>query len=177
MKPSRHDAPSGAAGSLQGACACGRLRRATRALTQLYDDAMAPAGLRVTQFSVLRTLARDGSTRISDLASQQLLDRTAMSRHLDPLVKRGLVSIGRGSDGRTREVAITAGGMRELHDAEPYWKKAQREVERTLGNRKLTALIAMLHELEALHPDLAAPRASSEAKPEPSRRTRRATIA
>jgi hypothetical protein len=40
-----------------GACACGRLRRAARALTQLYDEAMTPAGLRVTQFSLLRTLA------------------------------------------------------------------------------------------------------------------------
>jgi len=42
------------------ACACGRLRRASRALTQLYDDAMIPSGLRVTQFSLLRTLARRG---------------------------------------------------------------------------------------------------------------------
>src|SRR5207249_3579006 len=58
-------------------CACGRLRRATRALTQLYDDAMAPSGLRVTQFSVLRALERDGPARISDLAARTLLDRTA----------------------------------------------------------------------------------------------------
>jgi len=55
------------------ACACGRLRRATRALTQLYDDAMAPAGLRVTQFSLLRTLASTGALRMNALAARLLL--------------------------------------------------------------------------------------------------------
>ena len=71
-------------------CACGRLRRATRALTQLYDDLMAPSGLRVTQFSLLRTLERDGPQRITALAAAALLDRTALSRTLDPLVDAGL---------------------------------------------------------------------------------------
>jgi DNA-binding MarR family transcriptional regulator len=75
------------------ACACGRLRRATRALTQLYDDLMAPSGLRVTQFSLLGALARSGTARMAELADALLLDRTALSRTLDALVLRGLVSI------------------------------------------------------------------------------------
>ena len=93
------------------ACTCGRLRRATRALTQLYDDAMAPAGLRVTQFSLLRTLAREGPLTISALASRQLLDRTALSRNLDPLLDMGLVEVIRGRDARTKEVAISRKGQ------------------------------------------------------------------
>jgi hypothetical protein len=51
------------------ACTCGRLRRASRAITQLYDDAMAATGLRITQFSVLRHLVRDGPLRVSDLGA------------------------------------------------------------------------------------------------------------
>jgi len=66
------------------------MRRASRALTQLYDDLMAPSGLRITQFSLLRTLARNGAARMSDLAATLLLDRTALSRTLDPLALRGL---------------------------------------------------------------------------------------
>jgi DNA-binding MarR family transcriptional regulator len=100
------------AGAPSPACACGRLRRAARALTQLYDDAMAPAGLRVTQFSLLRTLARDGALRISELAARQLLDRTALSRNLDPLLEMGHVEVVRGRDARTREVAISRKGNR-----------------------------------------------------------------
>ncbi|HEY1328289.1 MAG TPA: MarR family winged helix-turn-helix transcriptional regulator, partial [Casimicrobiaceae bacterium] len=102
---------------LANACACGRLRRATRALTQLYDDAMAPVGLRVTQFSLLRTLSASGPLRINALAARQLLDRTALSRNLDPLIARGLVETVRGADARTREVAISAAGRRELRAA------------------------------------------------------------
>src|SRR5512144_2341918 len=97
--PSPHKAPP-------SACACGRLRRAARALTQLYDDAMAPSGLRVTQYSLLSALARRGPLHITELASAQLLDRTALSRNLDPLVAKGLVAIRPGRDARTREVAI-----------------------------------------------------------------------
>ena len=139
-------------GAPSPACACGRLRRAARALTQLYDDAMAPAGLRVTQFSLLRTLARDGALRISELAARQLLDRTALSRNLDPLLELGHVEVVRGRDARTREVAISRKGTAALRAAEPYWMRAQKEVARRVGADKLEALIMTLGELEALHP-------------------------
>jgi DNA-binding MarR family transcriptional regulator len=135
------------------ACTCGRLRRAARALTQLYDDAMAPAGLRVTQFSLLRTLSRVGSMRISELATAQLLDRTALSRNLDPLVERGLVKVAPGDDARTREVALTRAGKSALRTAMPYWERAQKQVARQLGGAKLDALIATLRDIETLHPD------------------------
>ena len=137
------------------ACACGRLRRATRALTQLYDDLLAPAGLRLTQFSLLRTLKRDGPLRINELATRQLLDRTALSRNLDPLVAQGLVDVVRGRDARTREVAISRKGTKALEAAEPHWARAQREVTRHIGAAKLDALIATLGELENLHPSFA----------------------
>jgi DNA-binding MarR family transcriptional regulator len=135
------------------ACTCGRLRRATRALTQLYDDAMASADLRVTQFSLLHALARSGPMRISELAAAQLLDRTALSRNLDPLVDRGLVRIAPGRDARTREVAITRAGQAALRAAMPCWERAQREVAKRLGTAKLEALIATLADVEGLHPD------------------------
>ena len=135
------------------ACACGRLRRATRALTQLYDDLMAPSGLRITQFSLLRALARDGTARISDLADTLLLDRTALSRTLDPLVERGLVSIVPGHDARTREVSLTRAGEKAFSAALPHWKRAQLKVASKLGPDRLEALIATLGVIEALHPD------------------------
>jgi DNA-binding MarR family transcriptional regulator len=135
------------------ACACGRLRRATRALTQLYDDLMAPSELRITQFSLLRTLARDGTSRMSALAEALLLDRTALSRTLDPLVARRLVAIVPGRDARTREVSLTRAGELAIRAAEPYWKRAQTQVTDRLGAGKLEVLVAMLRELEQLHPD------------------------
>jgi DNA-binding MarR family transcriptional regulator len=147
-------------------CTCGRLRRASRALTQLYDDAMAPAGLRVTQFSLLRTLVRDGPLWISELAARQLLDRTALSRNLDPLADAGYVDIVRGHDARTREVAITPMGAAALEAAQPHWLAAQRKVASRLGAEKLGALVAVLGEIESLHPAAAA---TFSPRPSPAR--------
>ena len=138
--------------ALSSACTCGRLRRATRALTQLYDDAMAPSGLRVTQFSLLRTLSREGPSKMSALAEALLLDRTALSRTLDPLVHQGLVAVLPGHDARTREAALTRAGTAALRAAEPHWKRAQAAVAGRLGPAKLDALIATLAEIESLHP-------------------------
>ncbi len=134
-------------------CACGRLRRATRALTQLYDDLLIPSGLRVTQLSLLRMLAREGKTRISELAELLLLDRTALSRTLEPLVKRGLVSIVQGRDARTREVSLTGNGERALRAAKPHWQRAQVRVASALGSGRLETLLETLAAIEALHPD------------------------
>ncbi len=134
------------------ACACGRLRRAARSLTQLYDDAMAPSGLRVTQYSLLSALARKGTMRISDLALAMLLDRTALSRNLDPLVERKLVVLAPGTDGRTREATLTRAGHAALEVATPYWRQAQARVADELGTAKLAKLFATLRDVEALHP-------------------------
>ena len=135
------------------ACTCGRLRRAARALTQLYDDLMEPSGLRVTQFSLLRTLATQGSARMSELAKVLLLDRTALSRTLNPLVDRGLVAITPGRDARTREVSLTQAGTRALRGATPHWQRAQAQVTARIGVDRLDTLIATLAEVEQLHPD------------------------
>jgi DNA-binding MarR family transcriptional regulator len=135
------------------ACTCGRLRRASRALTQLYDDLMIPSGLRVTQFSMLRTLEREGTATLSNLAQALLLDRTALSRNLDPLVGRGLVKILAGRDARTREVSLTRSGGVAIRAALPHWKRAQAQVMARIGAPKLQALVATLDAIESLHPD------------------------
>ena len=90
--------------------------------------------------------------RISELATAQLLDRTALSRNLDSLVDRGLVKIAPGRDARTREIALTRAGQTALRAAMPCWERAQREVAKRLGTAKLEALIATLDDVEALHP-------------------------
>ena len=145
------------------ACACGRLRRASRALTQFYDDALAPTGLRVTQFSLMRTLAREGTTRVSALAKVFMLDRTALSRALDPLVARGYVRIASGRDARTREVTLTRAGTTALEEASAEWKRAQAAVAKRIGRDRLDTLIETLGDLESLHPDETAARAAQEA--------------
>jgi DNA-binding MarR family transcriptional regulator len=138
--------------SADSPCVCGRLRRAARALTQLYDDVLAPSGLRVTQYSLLSTLARRGTLRITELATVAMLDRTALSRNLAPLAAQGLVRIAAGTDARTREVSLTRAGESALARALPHWRRAQAQVARQLGEQKNAALIGLLADVEELHP-------------------------
>ena len=138
------------------ACVCNRLRRASRALTQLYDDALAGSGLRVTQFSLLRNLSRMGPVRMSDFAAKLLVDRTALTRTLDPLVAAGYVAVARGRDARTREISITLSGCAAVAAGVGGWKRVQSDVARTLGPARLAGLVAALADLESLHPDAAA---------------------
>jgi len=133
-------------------CTCSRLRRATRAVTQLYDDALEPVGLRVTQLSLLRTLQRHGTLRIGDLAARTLLNRTALSRNLDPLAEKRWVTTAAGRDARTREVTLTREGIAAIAAAAPHWDRVQREVARHVGRERLDDLYAVLLDMEALHP-------------------------
>ncbi len=132
-------------------CACVTLRRATRALTAAYDAALAPSGLRITQFSVLRTLARLGPLAVTRLAAEAALERSTMGRNLDPLERRGLVRIGVGeSDGRERVAALTPAGEAAIAAALPAWQAVQ---ERVAGLLPPASLETLARQVEALRSD------------------------
>jgi DNA-binding MarR family transcriptional regulator len=110
-------------------CACGTLRRAARALTAAYDAALAPSGLRITQFGILCTLARLGPVSVTRLAAEAALDRSTMGRNLNPLERRGLVRIEVGNvDQRERVAYLTAAGEAAIEAALPYWCKTQERI-------------------------------------------------
>src|SRR6476659_8600571 len=88
------------------ACACFHLRRATRALTQLYDDALRPAGVRTTQFTLLNAIRIAGPATVRRLATTVVMDRTTLTRDLRPLERQGLVLIEPGEDRRERKVDL-----------------------------------------------------------------------
>ena len=78
-----------------GTCACQQLRKATRVVTQRYDEALRPIGLRSTQLPILVTLAAHGPLFMTDLAESLVLDRTTLIRTLRPLQRRGLIEVSR----------------------------------------------------------------------------------
>jgi DNA-binding MarR family transcriptional regulator len=131
--------------SIEAPCACTALRRATRAVTAAYDAALAPAGLRITQFSVLRTLARLGPLPVTRLAAEAALDRSTMGRNLDPLERRGLVRIAVGeADQRERVAHLTAAGTAAIEAALPYWREAQARITALVAPSAIGALVDQL---------------------------------
>jgi DNA-binding MarR family transcriptional regulator len=133
-------------------CACTRVRRAARALTELYDDALAPVGLKVTQFSVLRTVQRLDPVSLSALGHEMALDRSTLGRNLQLLARMGLVVLTEGHDLRTRTAALTSQGERVLGRAVPLWEAMQQRVRRQLGTDRVDALFEVLEQVEGLRP-------------------------
>lgn len=125
-------------------CACFNLRKASRAVTQLYDDALRPAGLRATQFSLLALLRLAGTVPMTRLAEEAVMDRTTLARNLEVLRRDGLVRVQPGEDARVREVEITRAGVARLEEAFPRWQRAQRSMARSLGARRMERMLADL---------------------------------
>ena len=124
-------------------CACANLRRASRAVTQLYDKALRPSGLRTTQFTLLQVLAHVGEVRQGHLGRALALDSTTLSRTLAPLRRRGWVSIEPGDDRRERRIFLTPSGRKQLEGAEARWEKVQERLRQRLGAGRWDRLVAL----------------------------------
>ena len=130
-------------------CLCAALRQATRGVTAAYDAALAPAGLRITQFSVLRTLARLGPVPVTRLAAEIALDRSTMGRNLDPLERQGLVRLEVGkADQRERVAHLTAEGEAAIEKALPLWRDAQAKISSVIDRAALRQLTGQLSALK-----------------------------
>jgi len=133
-------------------CNVTALRKATRHVSQLYDEVLAPSGLRATQRAILVYIERGGgSPSMGELAAALVLDRTALNHNLKPLQRDGLVSIvADRQDRRSKLVQLTRRGEARLAESQAAWKRAQDRFEAAFGAseaadlRKALELIASL---------------------------------
>jgi DNA-binding MarR family transcriptional regulator len=122
-------------------CTCLRLRRTARRVTQIYDRMLAPAGLTLTQFSVLAQVYAGEGVSVGDLAEALVTDPTTLTRNLKPLVERSLLRIvPDAEDRRRRVIALTPKGASLLPIAHPLWRKAQAHVAGILGEGETARL-------------------------------------
>lgn len=125
-------------------CICFNLRRASRAVSQTYDAFLQPSGLKTTQFSLLGHLVALGPLSMTQLAERLGMDRTTLTRNLQPLARRGLVAVGSGDDRRTRRIAVTEAGRQAFAAAKPLWSKAQQHILDRLTPERWRELRALL---------------------------------
>ncbi|MCU7930275.1 MAG: MarR family winged helix-turn-helix transcriptional regulator [Candidatus Thiodiazotropha sp. (ex Codakia rugifera)] len=123
-------------------CAVFNLRKASRAITQLYEEMLRPSGLLPTQFTLLVAVRSMGPVVISKLADQLVMDRTTLTRNLKPLERDGLLRVIPGRhDLRSREIKVTQKGISQLEIALPLWRDAQRKIRKALGDSRLDSLL------------------------------------
>jgi DNA-binding MarR family transcriptional regulator len=130
------------------------MRRITRRMTAFYEPYLQPAGLTLSQYSLLSNLS-DTAQSLSELAGLLEMDRTTLTRNLTPLLERGLVARVPGVDARQRLLHLTAEGRRLRRSAYQAWKRAQQALEKTLGRELVTGLHHQLDQaLSKLKPAL-----------------------
>lgn len=138
------DVPAGRFPNLGRVCVNYNLRKASRAVNQVFDSMLRPTGLRASQFAVLVALAQTDTVTITRLARWLVMDRTTLSRNLRPLEARGYLGIAPGADRREQEIRITPPGEEALLNAYPYWEKAQANLSNGLGPKRWKQLLEAL---------------------------------
>jgi DNA-binding MarR family transcriptional regulator len=122
-------------------CHCTVLRKASRRISQLYDVALAPSGLKTTQRAILAQIERSQPATVGALAEALVMDAGGLAHTLKPLIRDGLVAIGvDAQDRRNRLVRLTPAGAARLKQSDALWEAAQRSFEKGFGSARSKAL-------------------------------------
>ncbi len=125
-------------------CACGSLRKASRAITRYFDDALRPCGLRQTQMPILVRLVVSNRISVTELAQQLVMDASSMTRSLKALAKRGFLTLKTGKGGHTQAVSLSPRGRALLTQALPRWEHAQKQFVTEFGPQRWQQLQRLL---------------------------------
>lgn len=117
-------------------CVCGALRIVTRAVTQVYDDAVRPAGLRITQYSLLSGIDKMGPVSAGALVGALHADQTTLARALKLLREDGLIRRAPDAKKRAKLIELTPRGRRKLNEARKLWAEGQRSVVDMIGEEE-----------------------------------------
>lgn len=125
---------------------CASFRRASRALTQLYEEALRPLGLRATQFTILQALSQTGEISQGELGRVLAIDSTTLTRTLRIMVREGWIADRRGQDRRERLLRLAKEGRHQFNRALPLWEKAQVHLRHQLGDKRWHDLLKLINE-------------------------------
>jgi DNA-binding MarR family transcriptional regulator len=125
-------------------CICIAVRKASRRLTARYDEALAPVGINLAQFSLLRSINRHGPVSLTRLGELTELDRSTLGRNVRVLERMNLCAPAVADDKREAAVALSDDGRRVLAAATPLWSAIQSELRTRIGSDGAAQLEALL---------------------------------
>lgn len=120
--------------TIAGECIAVRMRMLNRVVTNIYDDALRPLGVKVSQMNILVAAGRMGTARPAEVCETLHLDVSTLSRNVERMKARGWLEVIPDDDGRAQPFRLTAQGRKLLEKAAPAWKKAQRQAKDILGD-------------------------------------------
>ena len=128
-------------------CMCANFRRTARAMNQLYEEALRPAGIRATQFTILQALSLAGEVTQRNLGRILAMDSTTLTRTLTIMNRHGWIAKRRGEDRREWRMRLSPAGEIQLKKASPHWEAAQAELRRELGDELSESLTKLTQKI------------------------------
>lgn len=120
--------------TISGQCVAVRLRMLNRFITNIYDDALRPLDLKVSQMNILVAAAKVGTARPCELCEHLHLDVSTLSRNVERMKARGWLEVVPDGDRRAQPFRLTPLGRQLLERAAPAWQEAQKQVIAMLGD-------------------------------------------
>jgi DNA-binding MarR family transcriptional regulator len=128
-------------------CLCASLRRTSRALTQLYEEALRPLGLRGSQFTILQVLSLAGEMTQGEMGHFLAMDSTTLTRTLAIMSRHGWITRRRGQDRREWRIGLSRTGKAQFAQALPHWEKVQALVKKKLGGNRWDELMQLTNDV------------------------------
>jgi len=125
-------------------------RRTSRALTQLYEQALRPVGIRATQFTILQVLSLAGEVSQGQLGEMLAMDSTTLTRTLAIMCRHGWIAECRKEDRRERWLSLAKTGETQLNRALPAWEKVQSHLRNELGEQVWKSLMQLTNQVTNL---------------------------
>jgi DNA-binding MarR family transcriptional regulator len=129
----RAESMQGMIDKIASECVAVRLRMLNRIVTNVYDDALRPLDLKVSQMNILVAAAKMGTARPVEVCQHLHLDVSTLSRNVERMKARGWLEVVPDEDGRSQPFRLTPQGRKVLEKAIPAWSKAQQQVKKVLG--------------------------------------------
>jgi DNA-binding MarR family transcriptional regulator len=134
-------------------CMCANIRRAARAITQRYEEALRPLGLTITQFTILQALSLAGDITQGRLGEILAMDSTTLTRTLGVMNRQGWIAKIYGADRRERRLRLTRIGKSEFNRAVPHWQKSQEKLRVQLGKEHWDDLTKLMNDITSVVAD------------------------
>lgn len=131
------------------ACGCLNIRKASRVVTQLFDEALEPTGLRSTQIAILVTVAAHGPASVAKLSRELVMDPSTLARNLQPLLQLELIEKTPGPTGNRKLISLSDSGIDAIIRAMPYWESAQKRLLKHFGSQQWPMFVSFLSQVVA----------------------------
>jgi len=138
------------AGTATETCIALRVRRMSRIITRIYDDALRPLGLTASQFTLLTSLAMQDGVTASEVGFDLDIEKSTLSRNLKRLLALGLITMDPPAGRRGRGLHLTEKGVEAIRAAYPLWRATQAKAEQTFGGDGRAKLDGLLDQAEKL---------------------------